>query len=465
MFASDTVPDIVFGGQALTLEQLMVYGDVEGQLLDFAPYAEDANLMPNLNGLFKELPTLKANISTPSGGIYGQVLISDYDGVGIYNKRFINNGLIEEMNMKSPETLDDFIELLYAVKEKYPDMIPLGGNYDGYNPSGILMNALGVNDAATSNIYEVGLRNGEPVVLAGDKEIFGEYLKIMKQFYDDGIIYRDFFTMDNALIDKDVEEGKVFAYVGSSKPPVGYETGQWSNIPVLTSEYSETPVLGYTNMFSIGRVYASSKTEHPELVARLVDYLYSDEGNYLFAFGPCVTQTEFLDVISDVNIGWKLSDNNSFVYQAVEDGKFAKANDLKFSYIAGGYLPYGNNNGLIQYRQELYGRETIKTDYENWLSEGNSQNAWWRIALYENYKPVATEGLPNLFFDSDTSLRINELKSVIKAYMETETVKFITGERALSELDDYIKALNEMGYEEYFGYYKDAYAAFQANMK
>ena len=463
MFASDSMPDIVFNAKALTTDQLVTYGAVEGQLLDFAPFMEDATLMPNINALFEEFPTLKANMKAINGGIYSQTMVSDPEGVGIYEKRFINNGLIEEMGEKSPATLDEFVELLYKVKEKYPEITPLAGNYKDYNPSGILMNALGINAGKSSKIYDVGLKNGEPVMLAGDKECFEEYLSIMNRFFKDGIIHRDFFTMDMALVDNDIVEGKVFSYALSPKNPAGFESGKWSNIPVLTSDYSSEPIIGRDNLFSVGKVLVSSKTEYPELIARFLDYLYSDEGNYLYQVGPCVTQTEFAEVRPDAV--WELSDKNSFVYPAEAESEFGA--NFKWNAVVGGINNMGSLGGLVEYRQEIYGRETIKSDYQNWLEEGYSANAWWRVPLYENYKPVATDGLPILYFEPDVSLRINELISVIKAYIEEETVKFITGDRVISEteLDDYFKTLDELGFQEYMDYYKDAYTAYQANLQ
>lgn len=69
-----------------------------------------------------------------------------------------------------------------------------------------------------------------------------------------------------------------------------------------------------------------------------------------------------------------------------------------------------------------------------------------------------------MFFDSETNARVIELQSLINAYAESESAKFVTGARPLTEeeLDQYFAGLDELGYQEYLGYYRDYYADYIA---
>ena len=69
-----------------------------------------------------------------------------------------------------------------------------------------------------------------------------------------------------------------------------------------------------------------------------------------------------------------------------------------------------------------------------------------------------------MFFDAEVNERIIELQSLLNAYAESETAKFVTGARPLTEeeLDAYFAELDELGYQEYLGYYRDYYANYIA---
>ncbi|HML46533.1 MAG TPA: hypothetical protein PKE04_07265, partial [Clostridia bacterium] len=77
--------------------------------------------------------------------------------------------------------------------------------------------------------------------------------------------------------------------------------------------------------------------------------------------------------------------------------------------------------------------------------------------------PYETEDFPYIiYFDEETSTLISDLASVINPYIESETAKFITGVRDLGEFDAYLEELKALSFEEYLGYYQDAYAAYLA---
>ena len=140
-------------------------------------------------------------------------------------------------------------------------------------------------------------------------------------------------------------------------------------------------------------------------------------------------------------------------------------NVLRNSLLQAGSNVIGDQN-LIEYRQKVYGRTDIMTDYDIWKTNSpDDKTTWWYCDTYDAYRHSYAEGLPILYLENDDSVRANELYSVLKAHMETETIKFITGSRDLSELDAYFKELDELGYQEYIGYYQDAYAIYLSNLK
>ena len=70
------------------------------------------------------------------------------------------------------------------------------------------MGYLGAN-AYGSNIC---LRNGQVVLPIADREVFGEYLKIMNQLYEEELIHPDFFTMDQSTTSAFLAEGVIKSF-------------------------------------------------------------------------------------------------------------------------------------------------------------------------------------------------------------------------------------------------------------
>ena len=64
-----------------------------------------------------------------------------------------------------------------------------------------------------------------------------------------------------------------------------------------------------------------------------------------------------------------------------------------------------------------------------------------------------------VFFSQEVNNRIVDLRSVINSYVESETAKFVTGARPISEeeMNKYYEELDKLGYQEYLQYYVDYY--------
>lgn len=63
-----------------------------------------------------------------------------------------------------------------------------------------------------------------------------------------------------------------------------------------------------------------------------------------------------------------------------------------------------------------------------------------------------------MYLEAEQAARYTDLKTVIKNYVNTETAKFVVGQRSLDELSDFFDELKNMGIEEYIEICKDVYA-------
>lgn len=77
------------------------------------------------------------------------------------------------------------------------------------------------------------------------------------------------------------------------------------------------------------------------------------------------------------------------------------------------------------------------------------------VGLYKDYTP--TEYVNNLVYTVDEKEERAELYTTIKAARDEAIVRFITGDRPLSEWDDYLKELEACGLERYLEIEQSAY--------
>ena len=81
----------------------------------------------------------------------------------------------------------------------------------------------------------------------------------------------------------------------------------------------------------------------------------------------------------------------------------------------------------------------------------------FRYSMDQNITPYETEDFPYIiFFDEKTSVVLSDLASVINPFIQTETAKFITGIRNISEFDTYLQELKVLGFDDYLNYYRRA---------
>lgn len=464
MMVSGDLPDILVGFN-LDTNELVRYGQVEGQLLDISPYLTE-EYAPNMLKMFEQFPEILPLITAPDGGIYSVFgYISD---VGHGPKLFIKESYLEEKGLAMPTTLDEFTEVLRAFKADYPDSTPLGGAENGSDPRAWLMTAMGY--ITTDNIgLSPALRNGEVVIPAAD-ETYLEFLKLLNMYFNEGLISPDFFTLDSTAVNAQMAGGQNVASATGApflQLPNMEDYIQWSHAIPVTSEWNDTPIYVQGPTVNVGGMVFSANTEHPELLVRIADYFFSNEGGLYKWSGPWSQSEDTLGMVG----GFSFEEGNSAVYyfEDVTSGKYPST----FAAIVSTIAPWGTSEGFgyrkdlndashgsVWLMQEMAGLETVGKVYREDYGDD-----YWRMTREENALPYLTVGYPSItYYSEDDALRINELSTILEPHIRTETAKFITNARPLEEFELYLTELKDLGVEELLDYYTAAYEAYLANM-
>lgn len=495
LFAGGDLPDIMIGF-GLDTVQLTQYGAVDEQLLDLKPYLNEENA-PNLMKVIAADPAWLQALTNADGQVFSLSSWSEaetgneYTGAYrlYYNWDVMNAAGITE----APKTLDEFMTMLRAIKAEFPEMYPFGGNYARYNPTYLIMNALGFNYSMggettnqRSHETDIGLRNGEVTLFSYDKEMLPVYLEYMTQIYSEGLMHPDFYTLEKDATKALLTSG-TFA-VFSEVPGLygGAEFGQqwWGGVP-MTSELNDTPFYPSNKTYSTGDWCISADTEYPELCVALADLFAIEDPNRenlasMIDMFPSVTQvTANPDLGLGVTVGWHwdaeqnrniypeweankggYDDQNYWVFENMNcwySGSFSIAWASEYNLTEN----YEHNGTEIKDLGEYNVDETAykRHDYPNFNDSYSYQFQYVAQNCWGQY--MTDEVTPQIcYFDEETTARIADLKTLLTNYASQALAEFITGKRELTQenLDAYFAEMEKLGADEYVKIYADYWA-------
>ena len=496
LFAGGDLPDIMIGF-GLDSVQLPQFGTTDEQLLDIKPYLNEENA-PNLMKAAAADPNWLKALTNADGKVYSLGDWSEPDPDSEYTgayRLYYNWDVMNEAGItKAPKTLDEFMVMLRAIKAKFPEKYPFGGNYARYNATYLIMNALGFNytmggETANqrSHEYDIGLRNGEVTLFGYDKEMLPVYLDIMSAIYKEGLMHPDYYTLEKDATKALLSSGTFSVF--SEVPGLygGPEFGQqwWGGVP-MTSELNDTPFYPSNKTYTTGNWCISADTEYPELCVALADlFAIHDPKNENLASmidkKPSVEQ-----IMADPHlglgktVGWHWdAEANRGVYPEWEENKagYDDQNYWVFENMTCWYngsfqitwadegLDDEFGNQAVFYDKDLGEYDVNETakkrhEYPNFLDNYTYQFQYVAQNCWGQY--MTDEVTPQIcYFDADTTNRIADLKSMIKPYIEQSLAEFITGRKEVNEenLNAYFAELQRMGADEYVKIYSDYWEA------
>lgn len=462
MFAANELPDIMIN-LYMTASELVQYGVEEGQLLQMDQYMNET-LTPNV--LKYMTGSVKSMCTAPDGHIYTMPYLKNTAEPNNNSaaRRFINNKWLQDLGIEMPRTLDEFVDALYAIKEADPagvgseNLYPMGGGMETGATNLVLLNALGyINASLDSYGLKPALRDGEVVIPAYDMEVFQEYLKLMNQFYNDGIISPTYFTLDNTEINSMMNTGRTAMYYGAPYTPGNENWADYEAMYPLTSQWQTEPEIAEVEPASIGGFVISAETEHPELCMRIADMFFNNTDDYCSAlYGGYGTDSEY-------SYGFLAKEYNpetkAFAVNAEKTPENMSAWNYTVMYLNGNVWNVGATQMpecIERFVAEVHG----VPDHKEILDQ-SGKNVW-RASVEKNAMPYAVEGYPSVLYASaDVVEQISYLETVITPYAKEQIALFITGKRDLSELDAFKAELESMGIEELLDIYTDLYNTYK----
>ena len=214
----------------------------------------------------------------------------DYDGGDLFAKTafVIRKDVYEALGEPSMGTQEEFLSVLSQIKEKFPDLIPLGFNNfetDGTSSLGdVFQDFIGVPIANDDNTFY-------------DRDMDEDYLSWLKTFnqaYRNGCISDDSFTDDNTAWQEKESIGKYACIMMEGTPQqAGFLTTFATSNPDAAyiaidgpqSTVGNTPKLNQAGISGWMITYVSKTCADPAKAIQMFTYLLSDEGQILTNYG------------------------------------------------------------------------------------------------------------------------------------------------------------------------------------
>lgn len=483
MFAAGELPDLVWG-IGLSNGNVMTYGVEEGMLLSWNDLLVP-ELMPNACLAMEDYPDAFTASMAPDGNIYTLPYItgsSFYANTGSFSasvRMYINTEWLELCGLDMPTTLDEYLDVLRTFKEVDPmglgdQMIPLIGNQN--KDKDFVWKALGFHGSSTQSYgTSFDLKNNQ-LVLPCYSEEAKAFIEFYHTLYTEGLISPDYFTLDQTANRGLMATGVCGVLGDSTLAALNDAWRPWECLAPLTSDYNDKAVASIRQGFATGLMYASAKTEHPEVLARIVDYMYSDEGSTLYHYGPMKDS----DIPTyDMLEGWYMTENGEVTSDPVIRGEYTAHTLYAYEYVksildvAGRFDHYNKescrmagypyDDKTIEIVDQLTGDIIYSVPQASYTDDNNDGH--WRTTQSETMiNHLTAVRLPAVYLSNEQNQRVADLSSVINDHVTAETAKFIVGTRSLDELDDYFQELRDLGIEEYIEIHEEAYAGYIATL-
>lgn len=352
----------------------------------------------------------------------------------------IRQDYLDELGLQVPKTIDDWTNVLRAFKEKKHLETPMLLQFSKFGAAEAFA---GTYDSSYSQFLN---KNGT-VVYGPIEPGFKDFLTLMNQWYEEGLIDKDFVTRDDKSADAQVTSGNAgsaaVVYYGSIGPwaTAGKATNPNYNLvpttyPVLKEgdDPAKTIHIGNKNWYSKGSDIAiNAKSKNVEAAMRWLDYRYSEEGFMLFNYG-----------VEGLSYNWV----DGPVEQQDGPGFFppSLSERIKKQHPQFTELLTKNPDG-VDFWTAI---DKYKTLYEACLR--NPLSYVMAPEVYDAMDKWSTPGkeymLPPLS-STDEEAKVNaEVMNQVDTYRQEMIYKFIMGAEPLDNFDKYVEQIKKLGIDK-----------------
>lgn len=432
--ASDNWPD--FFHNALDSTYINDYGITGGRFINYNDYLQ---YMPNLQKTYQDYKDARKVVTETNGAVYTLPLIGNAC-TSVTARMYYREDTLKAAGCKVPTTVNEFHDVLVKLKDYNHGAAPLAEDREEFlwAPFGKGKNPDFEDDGTGKVVYN---RVSDQYKL---------YLKYMNQLYSEGLLHKEYLTLDDATKLSLAHEGLItFGNTGiGNLAEDGFKSGkvELNQLAPLTSQYDDTRTVMGWHYCAPGGATINAKSQYVTELCKMFDVLYSTKevvpGSGLdgttFQYGPEGTTWE-----------WANSDHTEYKLILPKELEGVKAFQ---EYVWDGII-YSDNLG----RFDEFAHATTATP-------GNDRSR--QQGFVKNLLPYQEKEIfpgDYLKFTKEEQEVIDNDYTTISNYIKEMKGKFITGIANVdTDWDDYVSKVNGMGLKEVLKAYQSAYNRWNA---
>ena len=334
----------------------------------------------------------------------------------------IRQDWLDALDLDMPITYDDYHNVLKAFQDAGHEGA-MALRWDGVNSGNYLAAGFGAAGFYDETEVAVPFLNKDGTVVFGPMEDgYREYLQTMADWYQEGLIYKDFFSLDAQTYPTNLANGTfgisvidrgqftstqlMLESIDPNADLVGLKDARQDPDEVLHIQYVDQTV---SDGYSI-----STSCQEVEIAAKYLDYLYTEEGSILAGYG-----------VEGEGLEYDAEGNPHFSDLVLHNDDYPCTPAMVL------YATYGCPGVFDGSRyMDAYDERTASA-IALW---GEDDQDW----LYPIKASLTVE-------ESDEYAAI---LSEVRTYVQEMTLKFITGAEPMENWDSFVTALEDMGIED-----------------
>lgn len=429
MLAEAEFPDIIQYGFAKSYDGGPEQAIADGVIVPLNDIID--KYCPNLKAFLEANPDVDKMIKTDNGTYYCFPSVMEVQDLGTSQGIIIRKDYLDAVKEEVPESLDDWYRVLTKFKDELKVTSPWCSNWGGIR-GGSFMYSFELGS------YQLGLDGNGKVVYGAITDNYKEYMQLMKQWYDEGLIDPDITTIKSDLITSRMtsgEGGSNYAWAGSGMQAVqlagkeltpGFE---FAACP-YPSNNGVAAKAGYTSLRYSG-MGASITTDCKDIeaVARFLDFGYSVEGRRVYNYG---VEGESYTMVNGV--------------PTYTDVVLKNPDGLG---ISAAISAYARSTYAGPFVQEL-------NYYTQYLQEPSVKLApsTWTVDTAADYI------LPSVTLTPEEAEEAATILADVNTYVNETVMKFFLGTMSFDEWDTFVKEAKAFGLDRAIEIYQNAYDRF-----
>lgn len=427
MFASGDYPAIMHSGLSYYSSGADAAVD-DGVIIDLADYLEE--YAPNYLYWVDQVDGF-ANITTDEGYRPGFVHILDTPSI-TKSGPVTRGDWMEKLGIETPTTIDALHDMLLAMYQEYGAQCEFDATASAFSGAWGTNLTISTFPSVSYPIYQI---DGQ-VVYGPVTEEARDYLKTMKSWIDEGILYSDFATRTSNMGTISDFAAGTFSYYNGDTDALATAASYFTDpdatmvaLPYAVREEGDViPFDGYHSSMSTltgqGTFSITAACENVELAVSVLDWRYSEAGSFLFNYG-----VEGISFYYDENGVPQYTDlivNN-------EDG-------LSATWLAAVYM---DEYGYVE-------------NYTKFDSQMTQEQLEARELWSENVESIYD--LPSaLTLTAEESETFSKNMADIASYTSESILKMLTGEMDIdTEFDSFVETIESMGLQDCIDCYQSA---------